>query len=765
MNPDATRLRIRVRGVVQGVGFRPFVWRTATALGLAGTVRNDGAGVAIDAQGNRAALVALRRCLGADPPPRARVDAIECEECAPDPALTAFAVVESRTTGAETAIGHDTATCGACLAELFDPRERRYRYALTNCTDCGPRYTVTESLPYDRVRTSLAPFALCAACAAEYGSPADRRFHAEATACPACGPRLMLEGGLPGEDPLAGTLRLLNAGAIVAIKGLGGYHLACDATNAATVLRLRARKHREEQPFAVMVANAASLSHYVCADEREAALLESPERPIVLVARSREGGALPGVADGFDRLGVVLPYTPLQFLLFHEAAGRPPGTAWLESPQALVLVMTSANVHDEPLVIDDAEALGALAGIADAWLWHDRRIVTRCDDSVMKVRDGTPRMLRRARGAAPRAVRLARPGATVLGVGGHYKATACVTRGAEAFLTPHIGDLDLVPTRRAFDAAVAHLLALTEVRPVAVAHDLHPDFHASRLAVRLAGEWQVPLVAVQHHHAHVAAVLAEHRAEGPVLGLALDGIGHGTDGEAWGGELLLVDGPRCDRLGHLATLPLAGGDRAAREPWRLAAAALVALGRTAEVATRFPEQRSVAAVTRLLERGSLPHTSSLGRWFDAAAALLGIAPVTSFEGQAAMLLESLAVRAGAASTVAGVVPGEDGVLDLLPLLARLVERAPSTSPAAASADFHARLANSLADWVVWASRRTGLTTIACGGGCLQNDVLARALRAGLARRGVVMLEAALVPPNDGALSLGQCWIAQRSGRG
>ncbi len=536
------------------------------------------------------------------------------------------------------------------------------------------------------------------------------------------------------------------------------------AHDEAAVRRLRERKHREEQPFAIMVANAASLASHVGADDGERALLESPERPIVLVGRRPGPMALPGVADGVDRLGVMLPYTPLQYLLFHEAAGRPRGTAWLGTPQPLVLVMTSANIHDEPLVIDDDEARSALAGIAQAWLWHDRRIVTRCDDSLMRVRDGTPRMLRRARGAAPKALRLGRAGPVVLGLGGHYKATACVTRADEAFLTPHVGDLDLAPTRRAFDAAVRHLLALTEVRPVAVAHDLHPDFHGSRLAVRLADEWQVRLVPVQHHHAHVAAVLAEHRAEEPVLGLALDGIGHGMDGGAWGGELLLVDGPRCERLGHLGTLPLVGGDRAAREPWRPAAAALAALGRGDEIAARFAAEPAASTVARILARGSAPRTSSLGRWFDAAAGLLGLVPVASFEGQAAMLLESLAVAGGPARAAVAVAPTEDGVLDLLPLLAVLADPASSTAPAAASAAFHAGLATSLADWVAWASRRSGLATVACGGGCLQNDVLARALRSGLAARGVKMLEAALVPSNDGAISLGQCWIAQRSGR-
>ena len=758
----AARRRIRVRGVVQGVGFRPFVYRAAIELGLAGSVRNDGAGVEIDVQGRDEAVAELLTRLERAPPPRARVDAVEVEACAPEAGRLGFVVTESRETSTTTAIGHDTATCAACLAELCDPADRRYRYAFTNCTDCGPRFTVTRSLPYDRATTSLAPFPLCPDCEREYRSPGDRRFHAEATACPVCGPRLALVGGEPGEDPIAACLRLLRAGRIVAIKGLGGYHLACDARDAAAVARLRRRKHREEQPFALMAANVESLAAVVEADAAERALLESAERPIVLLRR-RAGARLelPGIAEGLDRLGVMLPYTPIHFLLFHEAAGRPAGSDWLAAPQPLVLVMTSANVHGEPLVTDDAEALTTLAGIADAWLTHDRGIVTRCDDTVMRVQDGVARFVRRARGAAPRAVRLARGGAPVLGVGAHYKATACVTRGAEAFLSPHVGDLDLAATRRALDRAVADLLALTAVRPAAVAHDLHPDFHSTRLAEALAGEWRVPLIGVQHHHAHLAAVLAEHRIEGPALGLALDGVGYGTDGTPWGGELLRVDGADCRRLGHLHTLPLVGGDRAAREPWRMAAAALAAVGRGAEIASRFAAQPAAALVAGALARGTGgPRTPSLGRWFDAAAGLLGLKAVTSFEGQAAMLLEGLAAQARPASRLPRCPVGDDGGLDLRPLVAPLAEAA---DPAQAAADFHAALALALADWVAAAAAASGLGVVACGGGCFMNEVLSRRLRAQLAARGITMLEAVAVPPNDGAVSLGQCWVAQRTG--
>jgi hydrogenase maturation protein HypF len=756
------RRRIRVRGVVQGVGFRPFVYRAATQLGLTGSVCNDGAGVAIDVQGRAEAVGELLARLERAPPPRARVDAVEVEDCAPEAGRSGFVVTESRDTSTTTAIGHDTTTCAACLDEICDPADRRYRYAFTNCTDCGPRFTVTRSLPYDRASTSLAPFPLCPDCEREYRAPGDRRFHAEATACPVCGPALTLVGGVAGEDPIGGCLRLLRAGRIVAIKGLGGYHLACDATNPAAVARLRERKHREEQPFALMVANVASLAGCAVATAAECALLESAERPIVLLHRDPAArDALPGIADGLDRLGVMLPYTPIHFLLFFESAGRPSGTAWLLLPQPLLLVMTSANPHGEPLVTDDAEALKSLAGIADAWLAHNRAIVTRCDDSVMRVQGGTARFVRRARGAAPRAVALARATPPVLGVGGHYKATACVTRGAEAFLSPHVGDLDLAPTRRALDAAVAQLLALTAVRPTAVGHDLHPDFHSTRLAEALADRWQVPLFGVQHHHAHVAAVLAEHRHEAPALGLALDGIGHGTDGTPWGGELLRVDGAACERLGHLRRLPLVGGDRAAREPWRMAAAALAALGRGDEITRRFAAQPAAALVAQALARGSgAAQTSSLGRWFDAAAGLLGVKQETSFEGQAAMLLEGLAARAQAAPLLPRCPIAADGELDLRPLVAPLTL---AVDPAQAAADFHAALAVALADWVAAAAAANGLAVVACGGGCFMNEILSRRLRGELRDRGISMLEAVAVPPNDGAISLGQCWVAQRRG--
>ena len=762
--------RVVVRGVVQGVGFRPFVYRLATELGLDGWVRNDGGGVTVEATGDAAALAALVARLRDEAPPLARVDAIERQDLprrAGAPAPRGFAVIESAQGAATTAIPPDAATCPDCLAELLSPGDRRHRYAFINCTHCGPRYTITRALPYDRASTSMASFALCPACAAEYRSPGDRRFHAEPNACPACGPQLALVDGegrpLAAGDPIAATVERLLRGEIVAVKGLGGFHLVCDARNAAAVAALRARKNREEKPFAVMVAGLASVAPLAEVSAAEAALLRSRERPIVLL-RKRAGSddALPGVAPGLAWLGAMLPVTPLQLLLFHEAAGRPAGTAWLETAQPLVLVMTSANPGGEPLVTGNAEALARLAGIADAWLVHDRDIVIRCDDSVLRAIPDAPagvaQFIRRARGYTPRAIPLSRAGPAVVALGGVFKSTACATRGAEAFVTEHVGDLDNAPTCTALEDSVRHLVGMLEIRPAAVAHDLHPDFFSTRLAARLAQEWQVPAFAVQHHHAHVAAVLAEHRVDGPVLGLALDGVGLGSDGTAWGGELLLVDGARCERMGRLRPLRLPGGDRAAREPWRMAAAAFHLAGDGARIARRFADEPAAGVVAALLERGfNAPETSSLGRWFDAAAGVLDVRRRMAYEGQAAMLFEGLAEAHGPVAADAALYAiRPDNELDLLPLVLRLAD---CRDRGFAAALFHSTLAAALAEWAHRAAAARTLSTVVAGGGCMLNALLAAGLRREFSARGVALLEARAVPPNDGGLALGQAWVA------
>ena len=754
--------RIRVRGVVQGVGMRPFVYRHAVELGLSGTIRNDAEGVAIEVRGAAAPIATLIDRLREAPPPLARIDSIEVDDETAGSQADGFRIIDSRDGRVTTALGADTAICADCLSELLDPQDRRYRYAFINCTNCGPRYTVTRALPYDRANTSMARFPLCPSCTEEYAAAGARRFHAEATCCAQCGPRLWFETGrtlAPG-DPISTTLSAINAGLIVAIKGLGGFHLACDARNEIAVNRLRARKHRDQQPLAVMVANVASARAVARVSTTDAQLLTDAARPIVLLGRGDEESHLHAVADGLPSLGVMLPYTPIHYLLFHEAAGRPRDSAWLEQPMPLALVMTSANIHGEPLIKDNDEARERLADLADAWLLHNRDIVVRCDDSVVRACNGYASYVRRSRGAVPAAIRLSQAAPAVLGLGGHYKSTACLTRDRDAFLSQHVGDLDSAASRRALDEAVKHVVRLVGTRPVAIAHDLHPDFYSTALAARLAERFGVPTLAVQHHHAHVAAILAEHHIEEPVLGLALDGTGYGDDGTVWGGELLRVDGCRSVRLGHLAHVPMAGGDSAAREPWRIAAGVLFRLGRAAEIESRFQRHSAAATVAAMISRNinTVP-TSSLGRWFDAAAALLGICDRNSYEGQAPMLLEGWANRSEVPSPGCRLPISSDGVLDPLPLLERMIDR---TDTARAAREFHEVLARGLADWIRFGVARSGISTVALGGGCFLNRLLTLELRRELEQDAIQLLEAIEVPPNDGAISLGQCWVAQRS---
>ena len=558
------RRALRVRGQVQGVGFRPFVYRLAHDLALSGRVLNDGAGVEIEVQGPDARLDEFRNRLEREAPRLARIDAVESRATAPCANEPGFVIAASGRGPVSTGVTPDSAPCADCIDEMFDPQDRRWRYAFTNCTNCGPRYTITAALPYDRPNTSMARFRQCPACQREYDDPLDRRFHAQPNACPVCGPRLTLlrPDGEPiaVEDPIAATLQLLRAGEIVAIKALGGFQLACDARNAAAVARLRERKAREEKPFAVMVANVASCAPLAFPDAAERALLESAERPIVLIAQGlAAAAALPGVAPGMTTLGLMLPAAPLHLLLFHEAAGHPAGTGWLQQANELVLVMTSANPGGEPLVIDNAEAVYRLGRIADALLVHDRDVLLRCDDSVVRAQDDRgAAFIRRARGYTPLPIRLADDGPSILAVGGYLKNTVCVTRAGEAFLSQHIGSLDNAPTCSALDETVDHLCDVLEITPQAVVHDLHPDFYSTRFAARFARTRAVPLVGAQHHHAHIAAVLAEHRVRGPVLGLALDGVGLGVDGTAWGGELLRVSGAQ------LRPARTSGAHRAAR---------------------------------------------------------------------------------------------------------------------------------------------------------------------------------------------------------
>jgi hydrogenase maturation protein HypF len=755
---------IRVAGIVQGVGFRPFVWRLAQQLALTGWVRNDAQGVEILAQGAGPRLTEFLQRLRLDAPPLARVDSVQTQDMVAEP-FAAFTILPSQSGQASTAIGPDVAVCADCLDELFDPADRRWRHAFITCTHCGPRFTITRALPFDRPQTSMAGFPLCPACSSEYTAPADRRFHAETTCCPQCGPRLSLsdaQGRAIKGDPIAQSLRLLQSGGIVAIKGLGGFHLACDARNAEVVARLRLRKNREAKPFAVMLANVASVAPYVLASKTELTLLESRERPIVLLpATAACWDALPGVAPGLLSLGVMLPTTPIHFLLFHEAAGRPAGSARLSESQAMVLVMTSANPGGEPIVRDAEEAHTRLAGIADAFLDHDRDIVARCDDSVIRPLGNTWQFVRRSRGYAPAAIRLPHDVPPVLAFGAHLKSTVCLTRGNEAFLSPHIGDLDSAASCEFLDETVQRLCALLDVKPLLVAHDLHPDDYSTRAATAYARQHGLPLLAVQHHHAHIAAICAEHGWRGPVLGLALDGVGLGTDGTAWGGELLKVDGAKVERLGHLRPLPMPGGDSAARAPWRMAAAVLHELDRNAEIAQRFQDPAASTVAAMLARQFNCPRTSSMGRVFDAAAGLLGISANLAYEAQAAMLLEQAATVFVDAHGWPEPLPGgfaisDAGQLDLLPLLATLIDAGDAEQ---AAASFHATLVAALTDWVLQASAQSGLKTLAWGGGCFLNTLMSTHLRQNLEHHGIMVLAPRLSTPGDGSIALGQAWVA------
>jgi hydrogenase maturation protein HypF len=780
---------------VQGVGFRPFVFRLAHELEIDGCVRNDGEGVEIDAAGSRDALDALLARLRSDAPPLARVTVVESSALGM-PLAAGFRIEHSQHGAVTTGIAPDAAVCAACLDELFDPADRRFRYPFINCTHCGPRFTITGALPYDRPNTSMARFAQCPACQSQYEDPLDRRFHAQPNACPVCGPRLTLTDArgerIDCDDVIAEAVRRIARGDIVALKGLGGFQLVCDARNARAVAELRARKHRDEKPFAIMAANAASLADVAAIGDQEGELLARAEAPIVLVAKRANCDAqLAGIAPGLAELGAMLPTTPLHWLLFFEAAGRPSDPAWRSRAQSLLLVMTSANPGGEPLVIGNDEAVARLGSIADAFVMHDRDVLVRCDDSVVRpARSGVLRpasgghdapgvrrstqdlvFIRRARGYTPAPIALPAAGAAVLATGGYLKNTSCLTRTVggrgEALLSQHIGDLDNVASCEALEEAVEHLQRVLELRPQALAHDLHPDFFSTQLAQRLAAELGVPAIGVQHHHAHVAALCAEHGVNGPVLGIALDGIGHGEDdsydtGSAWGGELLRVDGASCARLGHLRPLALPGGDRAAKEPWRMAAAALHALGRHTDIERRFAAQPAAPVVAQMLMRGlRTPPTTSAGRWFDAAAGLLGLRDVMAYEGQAAMLLEAAAAAHGDVpvdDALLAAMTADERMLDLLPLAARLADARDSARGAAL---FHAALAEALANWAARAAREQSLDTVALGGGVFLNRILSRRLSTRLSELGLTVLCARQAPVNDGGLALGQAWVAMQ----
>lgn len=755
------RLRLTVRGRVQGVGFRPFIWRTAQAQGLSGFVLNTGEGVTIELQGSSSQLDAFQQHLQQDLPPLAQIDSMQQSQLDPLPDEDDFEIRSSSGSTTQARLPADSATCPACLAELFDPSNRRYRYAFINCTDCGPRYTVTHRLPYDRANTSMLPFLLCPSCRSEYQSPHSRRFHAEPTACPTCGPQMQLTdrfGISLNGDPLHGAWQILRMGRSIAMKGLGGFHLVCDATNPEAVARLRQLKHRPGKPLAVMALNVESVRAFCEVSAEEAAWLQRPERPIVLLQKKPQADQLmPDIAPGIAAIGVMLPYTPLQWLLFHEALGQPQHAEWREQACDRIWVMTSANLSGEPIVTSNQEARERLNKVADVFLLHNRNIVTRCDDSVLAVQDGQPLFYRRARGFVPDPLPLSDSGPDVLALGAYLKTTVTVLRDQQAFVSQHVGDLDHPLSCESLEQTAQHLLDLTGVTPQAIACDLQPDSFSSQLAQQWSQQLGIPLLPVQHHHAHLAAVMAEQGLHGPLLGLALDGFGLGKNGGAWGGELMMLEGASCERMGHITPLPLPGGDKAAREPWRMAVGLWHRLASDLPLPAHLQDHPGLPLLLRQLETGlNCPDTTSMGRWFDAIAGLAGICPEQSFESEAAQKLEAMA--SNCAPLVGGWQVSPANLLDLGPLARQLLQL---TDPVAIASLWHATLAHALADWASVAASTTGMRQLVLAGGCCANRQLLQQLLPLLRDNGLQVYTARHLPPNDGGLSLGQAWVARQ----
>ncbi|MGO9674361.1 MAG: carbamoyltransferase HypF [Methylocella sp.] len=766
MSAKRQGIEIIVRGIVQGVGFRPFVWRLAQRLGLAGEVRNLGDVVLIRAAGPPAALDALTHALGAEAPALARVERIE-RRPAELPEGDEFRIVGSASGAVSVGVVPDIAACPACRAEIADPAARRFGYAFTNCTDCGPRFSIVAGLPYDRIRTTMSGFALCPACRAEYQDPADRRFHAQPIACPACGPhlawepaaRLAHEATLCASDAacISTAADWLRAGRILAVKGIGGFHIACDATNPEAVRELRRRKLRPAKPLAVMAADVAEACELCHVGPEEEAALAHPAAPIVLLKRRRGARLAPEAAPGQGPVGLMLPYTPLHHLLLAKV-GSP-------------LVMTSGNRSSEPQIFRDAEAREKLSGIVDGFLSHDRPIARRLDDSVVRLIDGRMRVLRRGRGLAPLPRDLPADFADappVLALGGELKSAACLTHGRKALLTHHLGDLDEPATGDAFETALADYAALFGHNPAAVAVDMHPGLRATRYGSGLAEARNLPLIAVQHHHAHIAAVLAENgwrRDQGKVVGIALDGLGFGADGALWGAEILLCDYETSVRRGRLRPIPLAGGDAASREPWRVLLAHLDAALGPQSVPPDLFVGKPAATLRAMIAKGlNAPLASSAGRLFDAMAALLGLAPDRlSFEGEAAMALEACAGEAaGQGEPYALAATSSEGLLELDPAplwRAALADRAAGAPAAIIATRFHDGVAAAFANAAGAIARAGNIGVVALSGGVFQNARLLEATSRRLREIGLEALTGADAPANDGGLALGQAAVA------
>jgi hydrogenase maturation protein HypF len=755
MSAVRRRARARVEGTVQGVGFRPYVHRLAGELGLAGYVLNDAHGVLLEVEGEAGAVEEFLARLGPEAPPLAVIERVGVSEGATLGDGDFVIRASPRGEIPDAAVTPDSATCGACLSELFDPSDRRYRYPFINCTNCGPRFTIVRGVPYDRPLTTMAGFAMCARCRSEYEDPGDRRFHAQPNACPACGPSVSLLDAtgvrIDVADPVRAAASALREGRIVAVKGIGGFHLACRADAESVVSRLRARKHREDKPFALMSASLADAEALIRLGEAEVQLLSGPERPIVLAPRLPGARVAPSVAPGASELGVMLPYSPLHHLLLADSG--------------CTLVMTSGNVSDEPIAFEDEEAEVRLGAIADLLIVHDRPIETRTDDSVVRVvAEDRPLFLRRSRGYVPAPLPLPRPARRpLLACGAELKNTFCVAKGGRAWVGHHIGDLQNYETLRSFTRGIDHFQDLFAVEPELVAHDLHPEYLSTKYALERPG---VELVGVQHHHAHLAAVLAEHGEPGLAVGAIFDGTGLGSDGTIWGGELLLGDVSSFRRVGSLWPVRLPGGERAIREPWRMACAWALTSGISDVPARLMPSvpPSSWAQIRHLAETGvAAPVTSSMGRLFDAVAALCGIRPKVNYEGQAAIELEAACDSGEPGSyPIELVARGELLLIDPRETIRSLTrDLAAGTAVPTVATRFHRGIAQATVAACSELAEAAGVDRVVLAGGVFQNRRLLEAVMAGLEQHGLGVLVPQRLPIGDGGISYGQAAVAAR----
>ncbi len=748
------RIRYHFMGIVQGVGFRPFVFRTALQCGLTGFVQNTIDGVIAEVQGSDSALKEFFLYINNNAPPLSEITGQACSEINTLDESD-FKILESRSRGDLDAYSPpDSATCENCLQELFDPNDRRFRYPFINCTNCGPRLTIVNELPYDRDRTAMACFPLCPTCKKEYNTPSDRRFHAEPNACPVCGPRVRLIDASGNEclfdDPVEEAIHTLKQGLIIAIKGLGGFHLAVDAGNDAAVQRLRERKCREEKPLAIMVRNLNTAREIVETGIQEERLLASPQRPIVLLTKKNTGFISEFIAPHMNRLGVMLAYTPLQHLLLEN--------------DFTALVMTSANRTDEPICTGNREAVKRLQGIADFFLVHNRDILVRCDDSIAMVASGKPRLMRRARGFVPCPIMLTQHHPSVLALGPHLKSAVCIIKDNQAFLSPHIGDMETPQARDFFHENIKLLKKITDCSPGIVACDLHPGYYSTSVANSMQ---DVTVVRIQHHHAHIASCMAENGIKGKVIGLAMDGTGFGADGTIWGGEFLIADEVDFIRAGHIRQFKLPGSEAAIREPWRIGAGLLRdSYGDEWQtIATRLPlalHSQDYAVVEKMLTANiNSPVCSSLGRLFDGVAAIIGIRAKVNFEGQAAMELEAVADSSDVSALPFKIDDYENTLsLNYIPSIKELTtQRLKGAPPPALAASFHAMLICSFIEMTVRIRSASGLNRVVLSGGCFQNRLLLEGCIEGLMKADFNVYSHHLVPTNDGGISLGQALVA------